>query len=240
MQTLVREYYDDKYRTPGYVGLNPDPLHYHRVIIRHVLDMPDVDRILDVGCATGYMASIIKRERDVEVVGIDVSPHALDQAADVVDETVCGNIENLEIPWPDNHFDVIICGDVLEHLFEPTDTLSRLRSLLPAEGRLLASVPNVAYWKLRLHHLAGRWKYTGRGIMEWGHIRFFTQSSLQSLLRTSGYEVMGLRGWFPLFWKLKNSREGWALVVRHFLTSLMPRGLAHSFVVAARPDTISD
>jgi SAM-dependent methyltransferase len=102
---------------------------------------------------------------------------------------VTGDIfEGISGPWREP-FDVIVAGDVLEHLPRPEDLLSALKPLLKPDGRLLVSLPNVANVTVRASLLLGRFPYADRGILDRTHLRFYTRASARRLLGESGFGV---------------------------------------------------
>jgi 2-polyprenyl-3-methyl-5-hydroxy-6-metoxy-1,4-benzoquinol methylase len=84
------------------------------------------------------------------------------------------------------HFDVILCGDVLEHLRDPRAALARLR---PLADPLVATTPNIADWAIRLTLLRRRWRYTERGILDRTHTHLFTRSTLREAVEGAGWKV---------------------------------------------------
>src|SRR5207253_10239263 len=58
---------------------------------------------------------------------------------------------SMSLPWPDRSFDVVICGDLIEHLRDPERFLVRVRPLLRPGGRLVLTTPNVANWRSEEH-----------------------------------------------------------------------------------------
>ena len=70
-------------------------------------------------------------------------------------------------------FDFIIFGDILEHVTKPEVLLQDFQYLLNQEGFLIASIPNIANWMIRLKLLFGNFDYAG-GILDLGHLKFFT------------------------------------------------------------------
>lgn len=87
-------------------------------------------------------------------------------------------------------FDVVVAGDVLEHLLDPGAVLDRLRPLVKPDGRLLVSLPNVANVTVRLSLLAGRFEYGPRGILDGTHVRFFTRKTGRRLLASHGFTIL--------------------------------------------------
>ncbi len=86
-------------------------------------------------------------------------------------------------------YDVVLAGDTLEHLNEPTRMLRLIQETLPPGGRLLMSVPNVANLYVRLNLLFGRFPYADRGILDRTHRYFFTRASLLAMVREAGFVV---------------------------------------------------
>lgn len=96
--------------------------------------------------------------------------------------------ESLARPWREP-FDVIVAGDILEHLPEPERLLARMAPLLAPGGVLLLSLPNVANVTVRAALLAGRFPYADRGILDRTHVRFYTRASARALLAGAGLRI---------------------------------------------------
>ena len=60
-------------------------------------------------------------------------------------------------------FDVVLAGDVLEHVRDPGRVLEQARELLAPGGRLIVSVPNFGHWYVRLRTVLGVFDYDQRG-----------------------------------------------------------------------------
>jgi len=84
---------------------------------------------------------------------------------------------------------VIVFADVLEHLRQPEEILSRCKQLLLPSGFVIASIPNIAHWSMRWNLLFGRFDYTNLGLLDRTHLRFFTYKSAFDLFEKSGYAV---------------------------------------------------
>jgi len=81
-------------------------------------------------------------------------------------------------------FDGVVFKDVLEHVADPAALLRDARSLLRPGGRVIASIPNVAHWTVRLRLLFGHFDYTPTGLLDATHLRFFMEASVRALFRT--------------------------------------------------------
>ena len=147
-------------------------------------------RVLDLGCASGALGAAL-RARGAEVVGIERDPAYAADAAERLDRVVNADLEEFD-DWASlGAFDVVIAGDVLEHLRDPWTVLRRAAALLPAGGTAIVSLPNVRYWEtfwvLARHNT---WPRRAEGIFDATHLRWFTLRDAWSLLDQAGLEVV--------------------------------------------------
>ncbi len=169
----------------GYVPLNE---RRHRAHAKLLAAVGTGKRVLDVGCSSGYLAAPLAEQRNI-VVGLELDPRAARGAEAYCERVLVGDVETMELPLEPGSFDVVLCGDVVEHLRDPVATLARLRPFLKPGGRLVLSTPNVANWAIRLSLLGGRWRYTDRGILDRTHAHLFTRATLREALTEAGYHV---------------------------------------------------
>jgi 2-polyprenyl-3-methyl-5-hydroxy-6-metoxy-1,4-benzoquinol methylase len=211
----------------AYVELNERPLGGHAMLLALV---PDGARVLDVGCSSGYLARPLV-ERGCTVVGIELDARAAAAARTVCEEVLVGDAESIELPFAPGSFDVVLCGDLVEHLRDPERFLGRVRPLLRDGGRLVLTTPNVANWTIRLGLLFGRWRYTERGILDRTHAHLFTRNTLVETLAAAGYRVLELDFTAPV------PLIGTPAVERaaHAVGGVRPSLFAYQFVVAATP-----
>ncbi|MDZ7334585.1 MAG: class I SAM-dependent methyltransferase [candidate division KSB1 bacterium] len=154
-----------------------------------------LEKVLDVGCGVGVTGQYLKDQMRVkEVVGIELNAEAAHQARAVLDQVVIGDIQQIELPFGPDHFDCIICADLLEHLFNPWAVLNKLKAYLKPTGWMLLSVPNVQHWSMIVNLLRGEWRYQHEGILDNTHIRFFTRSSVRDMVEQAGYEIEIIKG----------------------------------------------
>jgi 2-polyprenyl-3-methyl-5-hydroxy-6-metoxy-1,4-benzoquinol methylase len=151
-------------------------------------------KVLDLGCATGRVGEGLKAGGIASVVhGIELSESAAAEAKERLDQVWVGDLSLFD--WDRLHadYDVIIAADVLEHIPDPWETLRRLRQRLSSDGRVIASLPNVRYWKVIADLLfRGEFRYMDAGVLDRTHLRFFTRSSIRDLFTESGYTVQYL------------------------------------------------
>jgi 2-polyprenyl-3-methyl-5-hydroxy-6-metoxy-1,4-benzoquinol methylase len=145
-------------------------------------------RALDAGCSSGYLSEQLAA-RGYEVTGLEFDADAAAAARRFCTEVLVGDIESMDLPFEPASFDLIMCGDIVEHLRDPGATLARLRPFLAPGGRLVISTPNVANWAVRLSLLFGRFRYTDRGLLDRTHTHLFTRATLSDTVAEAGYTV---------------------------------------------------
>jgi O-antigen biosynthesis protein len=187
-------------------------------------------RVLDVGCASGYLARRLQ-EGGATVVGLDVDPRAAELAAPFCEAVHVGDVETMELPYEPASFDAILCGDVVEHLRDPQAFLTRVRPLLRDDGRLVLSTPNIANWAMRIGLLFGRFRYTEWGLLDRGHTHLFTRKTLAECLAAAGFRVTCFDFTVPVPVVSAPAVEALA----HAIGRLRPSLLAYQFVVEAAP-----
>jgi len=160
----------------------------HDVLLSRISGLGDGLSVLDVGFGAGHLARRL-RPRCRYLAGIELDPEAaLEGAAFFDDPLVDDVVHGLAGPWREP-FDVVVAGDVLEHLPEPERALALVRPLLAPGGLLLVSLPNVANVTVRLALLLGRFPYAERGILDRTHLRFFTRRTGRELLARCGFRL---------------------------------------------------
>lgn len=147
-------------------------------------------KVLDIGCADGSLGQYLK-EFGCHVTGIDVNTDMIKIAEQYCDEVHVVDLDqsNISDVLSPKSFEVIVCGDVLEHLKDPKKILLQLKSLLTDTGFMIASIPNIAHGAIRLSLLQGKFDYQEFGILDNTHLRFFTRTSVISLFENAGYDA---------------------------------------------------
>ncbi len=150
--------------------------------------------VLEIGTSTGYMSRVL-RERGNTVIGVEVDPEAASIAKQHCDRLLNADIESLLVSdaLEKNFFDVVILGDVLEHLKWPDKVIEQLKSHLRPNGYLVVSLPNVAHGDVILNLLAGKFPYHDSGLLDITHLRFFGLEDVVKLFDSAGYQICDLR-----------------------------------------------
>lgn len=149
-------------------------------------------RVLELGASSGYMTAAFKN-RGCEVVAVELDQNAAEDLAAVADLAVIGDLQDPTVlDKVGRDFDVVVAGDVLEHLTDPAAVLAAAVDKLTPDGAVVLSVPNVGHVDLRLSLLHGRFEYRKTGLMDETHVRFFTYESLLELLAGAGLRPVDL------------------------------------------------
>jgi len=101
--------------------------------------------VLFVGCGDGSLGHALKRDRNIEVSGIEMSPLAA-RAREVLDRVYSGHVEDVAQKLPPGYYDCIVFSDVLERLTNPHRAITLLRKSLKAQGTVVVSARNARYW----------------------------------------------------------------------------------------------
>jgi len=151
-------------------------------------DGPNV--LMDVGCAAGSMGkSLLESNKAIEVIGVELFAAAAAEARKHYKTVHVGDLDVMELNY-EGYFDVVVCGDVLEHLKDPGVVLKQIHRWLKDGGLLVCSVPNVRYWRIwRDLVVRGDWQYKEEGLMDHTHLRWFTTKSLRRLLTDSRFVI---------------------------------------------------
>ena len=148
-------------------------------------------KILEAGCSSGYFGGALAGQGH-EVWGVEPYEEAAKKAAEILHKVHIGFIEDFFVNNADERFDVIVFGDVLEHLIDPVGVLRRSKDFLAKDGIVVASIPNIAHFAIRAMMIEGRWEYSDLGILDRTHLKFFTRNTLVDLFTESGYKVLSL------------------------------------------------
>jgi lipopolysaccharide transport system ATP-binding protein len=142
--------------------------------------------VLDVGCGTGALGRRLKQTRTVRVVGIERDTAAAAAARAELDDVIECDLDRALPPLASDSFDCLIFADVLEHLNDPWGVLRGLVRCLRPGGTVLACLPNVRHWSVLRGLLEGHWRYAPAGLLDQGHLRFFTRRTSEELLTGAG------------------------------------------------------
>ena len=158
----------------------------HGHVLRWLKQMSPA-RILDLGCSSGLLGAKAKLLGH-NVTGVDVLD--IPAARERLDRYFVGDLENGIPEEVGGDYDIVLCADVLEHVRQPENLLQQIREVLTPRGVVIGSVPNFGHWYSRGRTTLGLFDYDQRGLLDHGHVRFFTLRSLRRLVRAAGYDIV--------------------------------------------------
>lgn len=194
-------------------------------------------KVLDIGCGRKAVLSARISSED-DYVGVDIAPP--DPGVSAKYEVVDLNTTSLRERFTESSFDLVFCGEVIEHLFSPDALLVDLKALLNPGGIIILSTPNLAYWLNRILLLIGvsplflenssrrklgrRFRFLGQGNRTEGHIRLFTFGALKEFVLLNGFDLARTR-----------AAAVWPNPVDRALARVLPR-LAPDLVFVLKPN----
>lgn len=197
----------DFYNKGYYAGLAPEP-RFKKVL--GIATGLKGERLLDIGCGDGSFTVLLKEAlKAKEVTGIEIATEAVAALEGKGIKACQLDIDEQPFPFSDDCFDVIYCGEVIEHLFNPDHLLREIYRVLKPGGSCIITTPNLAGWPNRLSLLLGYQPFAtavspehegaGKLIMkgdegQWGHIRVFTTRALKELLKIHQFRIKRLVG----------------------------------------------
>lgn len=149
-------------------------------------------RILDIGCADGSLGErIISCKKPEAYIGVELIRSVADKAKTRLTDVYTGSADAILPALRDSTFDWIIMADSFEHMADPWKTTAELARILKPGGHLALSVPNVGNLNVILDlFFRGQWNYAPSGILDRGHVRFFTRASIRQLLTDFGFRMI--------------------------------------------------
>lgn len=171
----------------------------------------DVDKMIDLGCGDGNATSVIGEKVGAkEVFGVDIDEEAVESAKQRGIDARLSDLSRESLPFPDDHFDLVISIEVIEHIYDTDHFLSEVKRVLRPGGHFLLTTPNLGWWINRLALMVGYQPFftnlsktydvgklqrrpceTG---CEGSHIRLFTSRALEEFLNIHGFKVQSIRG----------------------------------------------
>lgn len=224
--------------TPARYEFKPSPYSSHSLLLALLPAQGHGQRVLDVGCASGYLAGILTA-KGYAVTGID-KPGASSDGFPTTVTLIPADLDS-GLPPLTGTFQFILCADVLEHLRDPSKLLREIRAYLAPGGKLLASLPNSGNLYFRLNVLMGRFPQHDRGLFDRTHQHFYAWAGWVDLYSKSGFMIEGVRSsGVPVGLALPRWKD--SLLVRglefaaFWMARVWKRLFAYQFVVVARPE----
>lgn len=171
--------------------IKPDPKYYSRIRKwPSLFKIKPESNILDIGCGVGLLGAYLKERYCANVTGVEIIKENCEIARHHLDSVHNCDVATAEITQFKNHYDVVMFSDSLEHMIEPEKVLNFIKPLLSPFGRVLISIPNVRNFRVTFPLLfKDEWRYEEEGLLDYTHLRFFTEKSMRRMLEDCGYSV---------------------------------------------------
>jgi 2-polyprenyl-3-methyl-5-hydroxy-6-metoxy-1,4-benzoquinol methylase len=196
-----------EYRDYGYTSHGTSwPTSYLMSPLRPLIDFRK-GAILDLGCGNGAIARSLIAE-GYDVYGVDASTSGIAIAnAHAPGRFFVMDIGEARLPdaLADKRFATVISTEVIEHLYDPRGFLRLARQVLAdaGGGDLIVSTPYHGYLKNLALAVTGKLDAHFTALWDGGHIKFFSRSTLEQMLREEGFDVQAFvgAGRWPFLWK---------------------------------------
>ena len=110
----------------------------------------DQSRVLDVGCGDGELMQYLKKEKHIDIRGLEISKQNVRICISKGLTTLEGDAEKDLSQFPDKSFDYVILSQTLQAFLNPEKVINEL---LRVGKKAVVTIPNFGYWKIRLHLL---------------------------------------------------------------------------------------
>jgi methionine biosynthesis protein MetW len=107
-------------------------------------------RVLDVGCNDGSFMEFLKKNKNVDIRGIEISKEKVQTCIYKGLTVIEGNAELDLKQFPDNSFDYVVLGQTLQAFINPEIVI---KELLRVGNKAIVTIPNFGHWKVRLNLL---------------------------------------------------------------------------------------
>jgi 2-polyprenyl-3-methyl-5-hydroxy-6-metoxy-1,4-benzoquinol methylase len=150
---------------------------------------PPPGRAIDVGCGNGYITERL-HQAGFEAIGVDPSPSGIEQAQTTYPECSFFNAEASPLLGA---FDLVVCTEVIEHVYDPTTLANTLHALTAPGGLCIVTTPYHGYTKNLALALLNKWDAHLAPGWHGGHIKFFSPKTLTLMLREAGFKSVSIR-----------------------------------------------
>ncbi len=140
-------------------------------------------RFLEIGCSFGGLLDLVNRFGVREISAVEPNRRDAEFCRQRYPQNRIENVSFAEAELPENHYDVIVSLEVLEHVISPFDFLRKCARLLKQGGHLQLEVPNHRDVLLSVYQDSGYQKF----YYHKAHIHYFTAESLRDIARTAGF-----------------------------------------------------
>jgi methionine biosynthesis protein MetW len=108
--------------------------------------LPIQSRVLDVGCGDGTLIEALIEQKSIDARGIELEENKVKQCISKGLSVIQGNAETELAQFPDKAFDFVVLSQTLQAFYQPVNVLNEL---LRIGKKVIISIPNFGYWRVR-------------------------------------------------------------------------------------------
>ena len=108
--------------------------------------LPNNTKVLDVGCGDGSLMNLLRKNKNIEVRGLELEKNNVQECIYKGLPVIQGNAETELYQFPDQSFDYVILSQTLQAFYNPEKVL---KELLRIGKSVIVSIPNFGYWRVR-------------------------------------------------------------------------------------------
>lgn len=153
-------------------------------------------KVLECGCATGYMTKWMKEKLDCKVSVIEIDKACFEIAKAYAEDSFCGDLsrEDWCSYYAGQQFDYVLFADVLEHLSDPLRILTLATGFLKNDGKVMISIPNIAHNDVILKLTEDSFDYTETGLLDNTHVHFWGRNNIEAFCQKAGLSIVRMDG----------------------------------------------
>ena len=150
-------------------------------------------RVLEIGAGPGSITRLLKEANNCSVVALERDESAIKKLACYCNKVVKADLNDPD--WPqllgdEAKFDVLVCADVLEHVYDPAEVLSGMTRFLERDTSLVVSLPHVGHAAIHACLFDSDFEYRDWGLLDRTHIRFFGLTNIAALFSGAGLKIV--------------------------------------------------
>jgi len=146
----------------------------------------------------------------------------------MIDRFIVADIEERSLDLERETFDVVICGDVLEHLRDPWAAIQYLSTFLRHGGTFVVSLPNILYWRAFGRIVTGDFRYAPSGVLDRTHLRFFCRKNMLDLVESANLQLRHIEPSFRRHRELRRDK-----LVNTLTLGVLERFFAQQYLIVA-------
>ena len=188
----------------GWLNDKNDESHSYLIpSVQNILKQNKVNSLLDIGAGNGSaLPHWLSLGLKVSAMEPDSDGYEYAKRNLQVDVRKLAVGDILPLEWKKS-FDAIVCLEVIEHLYNPSQLMESIHYTLKDQGIAIISTPYHGYLKNLAMAFAGKWDFHHHPIKNGGHIKFWSKQTIQVFFRQNGFELVSFHGVgrVPYLWK---------------------------------------